>query len=138
MQVSRRQAGDKCITLYNQAAQSTQSTQTLVGEHTRNASPETEAKSCDPGRQPFKGARTCKLLWPLSVWGGHGYPGSIYRILTKNPIQINLFREGKEDEQILNRKGREEKEKSGNERFRFGKGYFDTCVHNGGRPKGMT
>jgi hypothetical protein len=45
------------------------------------------------------------------VWGGHGYPGSIYRILTKNPIQINLFREGKEDEKIMNRKGREEKEK---------------------------
>ena len=49
MQVSMRQVGDKCITLYNQAAQSTQSTQTLVGEHTRNASPETEAKSCGPG-----------------------------------------------------------------------------------------
>ena len=48
MQVSRRQVGhkwrqvgDKCITLYNQAAQSTQ---TVVGEHARNASPETEAK----------------------------------------------------------------------------------------------
>ena len=48
MQVSRRQVGhkwrqvgDKCITLYTQAAQSTQ---TVVGEHARNASPETEAK----------------------------------------------------------------------------------------------
>ena len=24
------------------------------------------------------------------------------------------------------------------ERFQFGKGYFDACVHNGGRPRGMT
>ena len=37
MQVSK----EKCITLYNQAAQSTQ---TVGGEHARNASPETEAK----------------------------------------------------------------------------------------------
>jgi hypothetical protein len=35
------QVGDKCITLYNLAAKSTQ---TVVGEHARNASPETEAK----------------------------------------------------------------------------------------------
>jgi len=32
---------EKCITLYNQAAQSTQ---TVGGERARNASPETEAK----------------------------------------------------------------------------------------------
>ena len=41
----------------------------------------------------FKGVRTYKLHWPLSVWEGHSYPVSIYRILIENPIQINLFGE---------------------------------------------
>ena len=71
MQVSRRQVGhkwrqvgDECITLYNQAAQSTQ---TVVGEHARNASPETEANNVTQDCNPFKGVRTYKLPWPLSV-----------------------------------------------------------------------
>ena len=43
----------------------------------------------------FKGVRTYKLHWPLSVWEGHtcSYPVSTYRILIENPIQINLFGE---------------------------------------------
>ena len=50
------------VIMYAQAAQSTQS---VVGEHTRNANPETETKSCGPGMQPFQ--------------------------RSKNPIQVNQF-----------------------------------------------
>ena len=63
------QVGDERITLYNQAAQSTQA---VVGEHARNASPETlrrrqKQNNVTQDCNPFKGARTYKLPWPLSV-----------------------------------------------------------------------
>ena len=68
IQVSRTQVGDKRITyVYNQAVHSTQ---TVVREHTRNASPETEAKSCDPGLQPFQRSKNLETALASSCARG--------------------------------------------------------------------
>ena len=74
MRVSGIQAGDKCNNV-RPGGPEHPATQSVVGEHTRNANPETETKSYGPGMQPFQ--------------------------RSKHPIQVNLFWEESGQRRIL-------------------------------------
>ena len=88
----------------------------------------------------FKGVGTYKLHWPLSVWEGHSYPVSIYRILIENPIQINLF--GEESGQIRNIESQGQGGKKGKWKVPIWKGLFWRLRSQWGKTKrhdlGMT